>query len=646
MSGTIPPIPPPLGINSGNTGSLSRVDMMPTTNETINTTTTTNVAQNVVDENLPPLLDSKGGSHVTNVLKFDKEDFTSWKMKWTHAEARLTNQDKRLKSIIISCLPNDVMKVVIKCKTANAIWNDLILAHGGPSDTKDTNITALRLKFDAFKALEGEKEPLSPLPKLIGAEPAGTLNSLISLVDLTLNMANLTLKTTVLKKANQTSNKVSPAHVVKKKTKTNPPCVPKTCFYKKVDSSAEQLLLTLMEEEYLKWSIWYLDSDCSRHMRGVKQYLHRYSKESYPKVVFRYNSSRNTEGYGLVNYNGITFTRVAYVNGLKHNLINISQLCDANFKVENLNEVRVKELRSDNGIEFRNHKLKEFYDEKGISQNFSSPCTSKQNGVAKRRNKTLIEAAITMLNSAKLLKQLWKEAVNTACYTQNRSIIVKRHGKTAYDVFRGRSPDISYFHVFSTKGDAINFNGNRSFLDDKFLEPRSKVTQYTRNIDYFPYIHVYDPLPTINTTIPKNNITPTNSPILQGLVSPKEPPEFTSADAHPAPDVLDHPESANNLKPAKMQGIVISKPINEVQITPTIISSSNEGILHPLFPQDRWSRENHIELVNIIGEPLADITTRIRIKDSKADSAHECLYVNFLSKMEPKKLIKALEEEG
>ncbi|GKB31355.1 retrovirus-related pol polyprotein from transposon TNT 1-94 [Tanacetum coccineum] len=59
----------------------------------------------------------------------------------------------------------------------------------------------------------------------------------------------------------------------------------------------------------------------------------KYSKESGPKVVFRDNSSGNTEGYGSVNCNGITFTMVAYVNGLKHNLIGISQLCDANFKV-------------------------------------------------------------------------------------------------------------------------------------------------------------------------------------------------------------------------------------------------------------------------------------------------------------------------
>nr|GFA28827.1 retrovirus-related Pol polyprotein from transposon TNT 1-94 [Tanacetum cinerariifolium] len=65
------------------------------------------------------------------------------------------------------------------------------------------------------------------------------------------------------------------------------------------------------------------NSGCSRHMIGVKQYLHGYSKESGPKVVFGDDSSGDTEGYGSVNCNGITFTRVAYVNGLKHNLISI-----------------------------------------------------------------------------------------------------------------------------------------------------------------------------------------------------------------------------------------------------------------------------------------------------------------------------------
>ncbi|GKF92775.1 hypothetical protein Tco_0279494, partial [Tanacetum coccineum] len=192
----------------------------------------------------------------------------------------------------------------------------------------------------------------------------------------------------------------------------------------------------------------------------------------------------------------------------------------------------------------------------------------------------------------------------------------------------------------SIKGDTINFNENRSFPNE-FLEPKSKVTQCPGNIEYFLYIPAYE------------NITPTDSPILQDSVSPEEPPEFTSADDHPAFNKHDHSESVDNLKHAETQDNVIMEPISDVQSSPTIISSlivveinhSAEGFLQPPVPQDRWSREKHIELVNIIAEPLAGITTRSRVRDSEAASVYECLYVIFLSEMEPKKLIEALEKE-
>ncbi|GKC48447.1 hypothetical protein Tco_1066169 [Tanacetum coccineum] len=112
MSGTVPPIPPPLGTNSGNAASPNRVDPIP-----------------------------------VDLIK----------IQWSHNDRRLANQDKRLKSILISCLPNDVMKSVIKYTTTQSMWNDLILANEGPSDTRDTKIAALRLKFNDFQALEGEK---------------------------------------------------------------------------------------------------------------------------------------------------------------------------------------------------------------------------------------------------------------------------------------------------------------------------------------------------------------------------------------------------------------------------------------------------------------------------------------------------------
>ncbi|GKC53994.1 hypothetical protein Tco_1076739 [Tanacetum coccineum] len=77
--------------------------------------------------------------------------------QWSLGDRKLANQDKRLKSIIISCLPKYVLKSVVKCAIANSMWNDLILSQKGPSNTRDTKIATLRLKFNAFKAHEGEK---------------------------------------------------------------------------------------------------------------------------------------------------------------------------------------------------------------------------------------------------------------------------------------------------------------------------------------------------------------------------------------------------------------------------------------------------------------------------------------------------------
>nr|GEZ76006.1 retrovirus-related Pol polyprotein from transposon TNT 1-94 [Tanacetum cinerariifolium] len=71
-----------------------------------------------------------------------------------------------------------------------------------------------------------------------------------------------------------------------------------------------------------------------------------------------------------------------------------------------------------------------------------------QNGVVERRNCTLIEAARTMLIYAQAPLFLWAEAVATACFTQNRSIIRLRHGKTPYELLYSKLPDLSFFHVF------------------------------------------------------------------------------------------------------------------------------------------------------------------------------------------------------
>nr|GEZ22946.1 copia protein [Tanacetum cinerariifolium] len=105
-------------------------------------------------------------------------------------------------------------------------------------------------------------------------------------------------------------------------------------------------------------------------------------------------------------------------------------------------------IRTDNGTEFKHQVFKEYFDTVGISHQMSYVCTPQQNGVVERRNRTLIEAARTMLIFSRALLFLWAEAIDTTCFTQNRSIIHHRFNKTPYELINGRKLDISFLHVF------------------------------------------------------------------------------------------------------------------------------------------------------------------------------------------------------
>ncbi|GJW11250.1 hypothetical protein Tco_1577077 [Tanacetum coccineum] len=117
-------------------------------------------------------------------------------------------------------------------------------------------------------------------------------------------------------------------------------------------------------------------------------------------------------------------------------------------EIENLKDLKVKIIRCDNGGEFRNKEMDDFCSRKGIKREFSNARTPQQNGVAERRNRTLIEAARTMLADAKLPVTFWAEAVNTACYVQNRVLVTKPLNKTPYELFNGRAPAIGFLRPF------------------------------------------------------------------------------------------------------------------------------------------------------------------------------------------------------
>ncbi|GKC34658.1 putative ribonuclease H-like domain-containing protein [Tanacetum coccineum] len=135
--------------------------------------------------------------------------------------------------------------------------------------------------------------------------------------------------------------------------------------------------------------------------------------------------------------------------------------------IENLVDYKVKVIRCDNRIEFKNREMNQFCEMNGILRQFSIVRNPQQNRVAKWRNKTLIEASRTMLADFKLPTTFWAEAVNTACYVQNRMLVVKPHNKTPYELFHGRTPTLSFMRPFGCHVTILNTIDHLGKLDGK-----------------------------------------------------------------------------------------------------------------------------------------------------------------------------------
>ncbi|GJS18848.1 putative ribonuclease H-like domain-containing protein [Tanacetum coccineum] len=125
-------------------------------------------------------------------------------------------------------------------------------------------------------------------------------------------------------------------------------------------------------------------------------------------------------------------------------------------QIENQLNQKVKTIRCDNGTEFKNRDINEFCGLKGIKREYSNARTPQQNGVAERKNRTLIEAARTMLADSFLPNTFWAEAVSTACYVLNRVLVTKPHNKTPYELLTGKTPIISYIRPFGCHVTILN----------------------------------------------------------------------------------------------------------------------------------------------------------------------------------------------
>ncbi|GJT43097.1 putative ribonuclease H-like domain-containing protein [Tanacetum coccineum] len=182
-------------------------------------------------------------------------------------------------------------------------------------------------------------------------------------------------------------------------------------------------------------------------------------------------------GKGTIKTSCLDFEKVSYVEELKFNLLSVSQICDKKHNVlftdkECLIYSKFKFVDEDLATEDescpRHRRLGHVILTKIINKlvkgnmvrglpskdiQLDHSCvacrmTPQQNGVAERKNRTLIEAARTMLADSLLPIQFWAEAVNTACYVLNRVLVTKPQMKTPYEILMGRSPNISFMRPF------------------------------------------------------------------------------------------------------------------------------------------------------------------------------------------------------
>ncbi|KAF5822614.1 putative RNA-directed DNA polymerase [Helianthus annuus] len=358
---------------------------------------------------------------------------------------------------------------------------------------------------------------------------------------------------------------------------------------------------------------------------------------------------------------------------------------------ENQASTKVKVIRSDNGTEFKNVTLDTFCSEKGIDRQFSAPRTPQQNGVAERRNRTLIEAARTMLADSKLPSFFWAEAVSTACYIQNHALVNKRHMKTPYEILEGHKPSVSHFRIFGcpcvlllmdsngkfeVKGDECYFVGYAKGSAYRVYNKVTRKVVESCNIEWLEenatdarvgpdWLYDYSAL------FKSFNILSSDVSVA-GESVPKQPLSFEDTEdevqmdeivkhhtvdppgmvftQHPTPTpvVNQSPEGASTSDSAMFpdpipEDCTVTSPVIHTTSAPDEGECSNttteEETVPDLAIPTSVQRNHPIE--NVIGPVNAGILTR-----SQSGTINTCLYSSYLSQIEPKTIDIALQEPG
>ncbi|GJS38012.1 putative ribonuclease H-like domain-containing protein [Tanacetum coccineum] len=339
-------------------------------------------------------------------------------------------------------------------------------------------------------------------------------------------------------------------------------------------------------------------------------------------------------------------------------------------------KAKVCKIRTDNGTEFQNANLKAHYKKLGIMQQFATDRTPQQNGVVERRNRTLVEAARTMLIFSCLPKFLWAEAVATPCFTQNWSIILTRHNKTPYELLRGRKPNVEYFHVFETsKGFRIYNRRTKKIMETinvKFDELTTMASEHDcLEPELQRFINHNSSAEEMNTPSKEDldnlfgpmfeeyfektfSDTPINSAAQPTQIHEDSPSTSSiivdeheaTSDEQISPISLTEADEFNQEDSAHSDGnsqfVSYNPPSSEeIESSTTALEPSNVQNFHQVQPSTHiWTKDHPLD--QVIGDPSKPVMTRQRLHtDSEV-----CMYALTVSTIEPKNIKEAMADHS
>ncbi|GJX31246.1 ribonuclease H-like domain-containing protein [Tanacetum coccineum] len=439
-----------------------------------------------------------------------------------------------------------------------------------------------------------------------------------------------------------------------------------------------------------------VDSGCSRHMTRNKAYLAEYQDYNGGPIAFEGSKGKQHKAsckakivssisqplqllhmdlFGPTSVRSINhktyclvitddFSRFSWVFFLRTKDETSRILKDFIRQIENQLNQKVKTIRCDNGTKFKNRDIIEFCGSKGIKREYSNARTPQQNGVAERKNRTLIEAARTMLADSFLPNTFWAEVVSTACYVLNRVLVTKPQNKTPYELITGKRPNwlfnldyltdsMNYQHVRSknqankTAGleEANHSEGTQDNIDAGNSKMEADPAQ-----DYFVLLIYSSYTSTVKGSEAKNEGEKSNKDTAEALRK-----EF----AQEVEDLLIQAGAARAISTNTVNTVSTpirtASPLNLADFTnleSTVnVSPIPTSRIHSIHPTTQ-----------ILGDPKLAVQTRSKVHKSSGAHAfvsyiqkqrrnnhkdfQHCLFACFLSQIEPKKISEALEDES